>query len=117
MAKKEIRIKVKDRNRKIVIGYKSEGCIICGYKKCLNALHFHHTKEKDKKLKGSFAGNAIQSWRADRLISELEKCIVVCANCHIEIHSGLHPQYDKESNIDIKLKTKNIQMSFLDEMD
>ena len=60
-------------------------CSICGYNKCIDALEFHHDnpKEKDFKL-GS--GNTM-SWKEYK--SEAEKCILVCSNCHKEIHSKL----------------------------
>ena len=60
-------------------------CSICGYNKCIDALEFHHTnpKEKDFKL-GS--GNTL-SW--DEYKKEALKCILVCSNCHKEIHSKL----------------------------
>ena len=60
-------------------------CIKCGYDKCIDALEFHHEnpKEKDFKL-GS--GNTI-SW--DEYKREALKCILVCSNCHKEIHSKL----------------------------
>lgn len=60
-------------------------CSICGYSKCIDALEFHHVnpKEKDFKL-GS--GNTM-SW--DEYKKEVKKCILVCSNCHKEIHSKL----------------------------
>lgn len=59
-----------------------EKCSICGYDRCVDALEFHHKnpKEKDFKL-GS--GNTI-SW--DEYKEEALKCILVCSNCHKEIH-------------------------------
>lgn len=61
-------------------------CVVCGYDKCYAALEFHHvdmsTKEYQiSKLVGNFS-------RIDTLLKELEKCILVCSNCHREIH---HP--------------------------
>jgi len=60
-------------------------CQRCGYNRCVDALEFHHEnpKEKDFKL-GS--GNTI-SW--DEYKKEALKCILVCSNCHKEIHSKL----------------------------
>ena len=56
-------------------------CTRCGYNKCLEALHFHHVDPSTK----SFA--VFDTWRSDRLIEEeLKKCILVCANCHAELH-------------------------------
>ena len=60
-------------------------CSICGYDRCVDALEFHHKnpKEKDFKL-GS--GNTM-SWKEYK--SEAMKCVLVCSNCHKEIHFKL----------------------------
>lgn len=64
-------------------------CSICGYNKCIDALEFHHENpiEKDFKL-GS--GNTM-SWREYK--KEALKCILVCSNCHKEIHSLIGYKY------------------------
>lgn len=60
-------------------------CILCGYSKCIDALEFHHTNPKEKEFKlGS--GNTI-SWKEYK--EEALKCILVCSNCHKEIHSDI----------------------------
>ena len=60
-------------------------CSICGYDKCIDALEFHHKNPKEKDFKiGS--GNTM-SWKEYK--KETEKCILVCSNCHKEIHSKL----------------------------
>ena len=62
-----------------------EKCQCCGYDKCLSALEFHHIDPDIKEF--SFCENTNRSWESVR--SELKKCILVCANCHREIHSNL----------------------------
>lgn len=57
-------------------------CQICGYNKCPNALEFHHVND-DKEQSPSYV---IMRWSWNKLIEELKKCILVCANCHREIH-------------------------------
>ena len=58
-------------------------CSICGYDRCVDALEFHHTNPNVKEFKlGS--GNTM-SWKDYR--KEALKCILVCSNCHKEIHS------------------------------
>ena len=60
-------------------------CSICGYDRCVDALEFHHENPSVKEFKlGS--GNTM-SWKAYK--KEAEKCILVCSNCHKEIHSKL----------------------------
>ena len=60
-------------------------CSICGYDRCIDALEFHHENPKEKEFKlGS--GNTM-SWKEYK--TEALKCILVCSNCHKEIHSRL----------------------------
>ena len=60
-------------------------CCKCGYNKCIDALEFHHENQDEKEFKlGS--GNTM-SWKDYK--SEAMKCILVCSNCHKEIHSEI----------------------------
>lgn len=93
-------------NRKEKLAYlrnvKSKGCIICGYNKCLDALVFHHINPAIKyrpNYKKDYINLQCMAWR--KMLIEIDKCIIVCANCHAEIHAGLHPAYLVESSIDI----------------
>lgn len=67
-------------------------CVMCGYSKCNSALHFHHTNPKDKKFCISAAPKDSEF---GQLLEEAMKCILVCSNCHAEIHAGIIklPQY------------------------
>ena len=60
-------------------------CCICGYDKCLSALEFHHTDPNEKDFT---IGNNTQI-AFEKALKEAKKCILVCANCHREIHAGL----------------------------
>ncbi len=53
----------------------------CGYNKCLAALQFHHLDPKKKDFR--ISGRNI-TW--EKIQPELDKTIMVCANCHTEIH-------------------------------
>jgi len=64
-------------------------CSICGYNKCIDALEFHHEDPNEKEFKLS-CGNTM-SWREYK--TEALKCILVCSNCHKEIHSELGYQF------------------------
>ncbi len=66
------------------IDYKGGKCQICGYSRCHQALDFHHLDPKQKEF--SLSGIS-RSW--DSIKSEIDKCILVCANCHREIHAGM----------------------------
>ena len=79
---------VSKRRRKLkqtLVEYKGGKCEKCGYDKCIDALEFHHIDptQKDK----NFGNIKIRKWEDQK--KELDKCICVCANCHIEIHSEL----------------------------
>lgn len=64
--------------------YKGGKCQICGYSAYEGSLHFHHVHDIDKSF--NISGKSISF---DRLQPELDKCILVCSNCHGEIHGGL----------------------------
>jgi hypothetical protein len=66
------------------IEYKGGKCQICDYSRCHQALEFHHLDPTQKE----FALSGIsRSW--DLIRCEVDKCILVCANCHREIHAGI----------------------------
>jgi len=82
-------IAVTKRRRKLkhlAIQYKGGKCMFCGYSRCSGALDFHHINESDKEFGLSVRG-LTRSWI--KIKNEIEKCILVCANCHREIHAGL----------------------------
>lgn len=60
-------------------------CAVCGYDRCDFNLHFHHVDPAQKSFAMSIArGKALAAYQA-----ELRKCVLVCANCHGEIETGL----------------------------
>ena len=61
-------------------------CHICGYNKCLNALQFHHIDPTNKKFQISDSIWGVGKLKEQEIIDEVNKCILVCANCHCEIH-------------------------------
>lgn len=73
----------KDKNKaqKILKGLKINGCAICGYNRCDAALDFHHANPEDKK----FSIIRCNIGRKN-LMLELNKCILLCKNCHMEKH-------------------------------
>lgn len=59
-------------------------CSICGYNKSISALDFHHLDPTKKEFDLS-ARNMNRKYSS--LLEESKKCILLCANCHREIHS------------------------------
>ena len=77
-------IKQNALNKKKAVVVLVGGCQICGYSKSLRALAFHHMRDKVLSLTLREFQGALQ-----RLIPELMKCVVLCTNCHAEVHDGL----------------------------
>lgn len=65
-----------------MILYKGGKCSRCGYNRCNAALEFHHLDPQQKSF--SLASNHSRSWKT--IQKELDKCILVCSNCHREIN-------------------------------
>lgn len=61
-------------------------CQCCGYNKCIASLDFHHLNPNEKEF-GIGESGAIRSLA--QLIEEAKKCLLVCSNCHREIHYNL----------------------------
>lgn len=73
----------KEAKRKLV-EYKGGKCQVCNYNKCLRALDFHHLDPSKKDF--SISSNSL-SFEAMKL--EADKCALLCANCHREVHDGI----------------------------
>lgn len=72
------------RRKRGLVDYKGGKCERCGYDKCIEAMHFHHKDptQKDFTISG-------KSWSKERLKQEVDKCELLCANCHAEEHARL----------------------------
>lgn len=71
--------KIKDK----AIEYKGGCCSVCGYSEHPAALQFHHVDPKTKEH--SWTKLRLKSW--DKIVVELDKCVLLCANCHSVEHS------------------------------
>lgn len=78
------RLQLKER----AVAFLGGRCVICGYDKCPTAFDFHHLDSSTK----DFTISAKATWD-DSFEAELRKCVLLCANCHREVHAGWHPQY------------------------
>ena len=95
-------------NLKIMaVEYKGGKCKICGYDKCYDALEFHHLEPNKKDFGISTEGHT-RSWVSVK--KELDKCILVCANCHREIHHKEISDLPIQKENDIKI-ISNIKCS------
>jgi len=73
-----------DYSKTILYDLKINGCSICGYNSCPDALHFHHVNQNDKEF--NLCIRSLPKNSNEKIIDELHKCILVCANCHAELH-------------------------------
>lgn len=76
-------------------------CQICGYDKCNSALEFHHIDPKEKDF--TFGKVISTPKNAALLKNELKKCIMLCSNCHREVHEGITEIPKKFQNLDENL--------------
>jgi len=80
---------VAKRRRKLktlAIEYKGGKCQVCGYSKYPGALDLHHVNHVEKEF-GIADKGYTRSW--EKVKVELDKCALVCANCHREIEAGI----------------------------
>lgn len=59
-------------------------CQGCGFSGCIQALHFHHVDPSSKSFE--LASHLLR--RKEAVLAELAKCVLMCANCHAEVHAG-----------------------------
>lgn len=72
--------------REMAINYKGNKCMVCGYNRCIQALEFHHIGNSQKDFGISDKGYT-RSW--EKVKKEIDKCVLLCANCHRELHVGI----------------------------
>ena len=76
-----IQIEKKDLQNFINTIKTSKGCSYCG-ETDFACLDFHHMGEKESEI-----ARAIHNgWSKERLLKEINKCIVICSNCHRKLH-------------------------------
>lgn len=69
-----------------IIEYKKSigSCQRCGWKEHPEVLQFHHREPEKKKFTISKTNLGCRAW--DRIMEEIQKCEVICPNCHVYIH-------------------------------
>ena len=97
------RIKVKEK----AIEYKGGKCERCGYDKCSEALEFHHPNPDSKDFGISQKGYC---WSWAKIKIELDKCILLCANCHREIHHEIKCKEKEKIEKEIKEKKERVDI-------
>jgi len=59
---------------------------MCGYHGNLSALAFHHNKNLTRK-EFKLDMRSMSNRKLESVLAELDKCILVCQNCHAELHN------------------------------
>ena len=70
--------------KSLLVEYKGGECQVCGYNKCNEALEFHHIDESTKEFGLSGSTKSFERQKA-----EADKCVLLCSNCHKELHAGV----------------------------
>ena len=95
---KKWRILVKKR----AVDYKGGKCQVCGYDRCIRSLDFHHVDPTKKE----FSISEFKNKKIENLKNELDKCILLCSNCHGEVHDGILDISNLNIDLNIKLEVK-----------
>lgn len=78
--------KARQKRKREIVDIMGGKCALCGYDRNITALELHHINKEEKEFsicaRGGFP-------KYDTLIPELKKCILLCANCHREVHNPL----------------------------
>lgn len=80
LVRKNYRTRIKQK----AVKYKGGKCFICGYDRCNQAMDFHHLDSSKKEFVISGGTRSFENIKA-----ELDKCVLLCRNCHSEVHAGI----------------------------
>lgn len=110
----------RQRQKENIIYVMGGKCAICGYQKCNAALELHHLDPNEKEF--TVAQNTNRAW--EHVVKELPKTVLLCANCHRELHQGLidndslisnfNLQRANEISEQVKLQKRGVQNHCLD---
>lgn len=81
--------KTRQKRKHEIVDIMGGHCALCGYNKNEAALELHHINKAEKDFSFSSYGSFP---RYDVLIPELKKCILLCANCHREVHNPIEEE-------------------------
>lgn len=72
-------------NKLELVNYKGGKCSCCDYDRYIGALEFHHVDPNSK----DFNLCNKKTYSFESIKNEIDKCILLCSNCHREIHNGI----------------------------
>jgi hypothetical protein len=71
--------------KQLCVNYLGGCCFLCGYKRSNAALEIHHKNPEEKDPNFS----KLRNRSFETIKPELDKCVLLCSNCHREVHAGL----------------------------
>jgi len=75
--------------KQMSVDYLGGSCAACGFCEHISALEFHHVDPGQKEIGISVLLDEKRKKRnIEEIKSELDKCIVLCRNCHARLHWG-----------------------------
>lgn len=101
--KKYLIFRISERRRQVklqAIAYKGGECSRCKYKGCPGAMVFHHLDPAQKDY--GFSNKGIYR-PFEKVKPELDKCVLLCQNCHCEIHHEMSEKVRLEKQAELKL--------------
>jgi hypothetical protein len=75
--RKRTNIRIKQVQDNLISYFLSHPCIDCG-EADIRVLEFDHLKNKEANI-----SEVIRDWSWKRILNEIDKCEIVCSNCHI----------------------------------
>lgn len=75
------------RTKEVIIKSMGGKCQICDYDKFSAALELHHIDPKEKEF--GFGGIRANPQSFEKMKAELRKCVLLCSNCHKEVHANI----------------------------
>lgn len=88
MSKKSEAVKRwRENTKKRIVEAMGGKCQICGYLRCYRVLELHHLDPTKKELSFGAIRATPRSWAL--IVVELRKCILLCSNCHVEVHANI----------------------------
>lgn len=78
-------------------------------KECTTVYHFHHI---DPNSKAFGISHKIRKYKKQKVYEELDKCKLLCANCHGEIHDILYEKQRQQTISSLKQKETKISQNY-----
>jgi len=77
----------RNRTKERIIQSFGGSCGICNYHKCQRSLDLHHLDPEQKEFSLSSIRAKPKAW--SKIVDELRKCVLLCKNCHGEVHDSM----------------------------